>query len=290
MLWKSIPNETDALEVFDYMSVRVISGLTGAFFVFAVLFLNQSFLLLINILLAAISVLSITEIFSAMGISKMFWVTLPTLLFVPVMPVFGDGLLWQAAWYIYTLCMFGIMILNRHVEFKDVAIIYTMSMIITTSLSKIVQLRDYGGNYGSFYVLLALGVAWTSDTGAYFCGKYLGRHKLCPDVSPKKTIEGVIGGTLICIASMVLIGFLFNNFIFTEKIHINYLSLILFGLIGSPLSALGDLCFSVIKRSCHVKDFGNVIPGHGGILDRFDSVIFVAPFAFLFIRTIPIIL
>ena len=88
---------------------------------------------------------------------------------------------------------------------------------------------------------------------------------------------------------MILIGFIFNNFIFANKISINYIELIILGLIGSPISIIGDLCFSVIKRNCHVKDFGNVIPGHGGILDRFDSLIFVAPYVYLFIRYFNII-
>lgn len=272
------------------MSIRIISGITGALFVFAVLIFNQSFLMLINVLVAAISVMSMAEIFAAMGVTKLLCATVPASLFVPILPMIGYGIPWQICWYIYTLVMFGIMILNRQLKLKDVAIIYTMAMVITISLTKIVELRDFGGEYGSFYVLLCLGVAWTSDTGAYFCGKYFGRNKLCPSVSPKKTIEGVIGGIIVCTLSLVFIGFVFNNFIFPEKYRINYFLLALLGLLGSPISALGDLCFSVIKRSCHVKDFGNVIPGHGGILDRFDSVIFVAPYVYFFIRLAPIII
>ena len=272
------------------MSTRVISGLTGAFLVFAVLIFNQSFLMLINILVAIIAVLSMVEIFSAMGVQRLVCVTAPTLLFMPVMPLIGDAIIWQICWYIYTITMFIVMILNRTLKLRDISLIYMMAIIIATSLSKIVQLRDFGGEYGSFYVLLGLGLAWTSDTGAYFSGKYFGKRKLCPSVSPKKTVEGVIGGIIICIMSMLIIGFIFNNFIFPEKYQINYWALALLGLTGSPISALGDLCFSIIKRNCHVKDFGNVIPGHGGILDRFDSVIFVVPYAYLFMRMIPIIL
>ena len=126
-------------------------------------------------------------------------------------------------------------------------------------------------------------------SAAFFTGTFLGKHKLCPGISPKKTIEGFIGGIITCIISLVTIACVFNNLIFPEKQFINYALIIILGLFGSPISALGDLCFSAIKRRYGVKDFGNVMPGHGGILDRFDSVIFVAPYVFLFLRFIKII-
>ena len=117
----------------------------------------------------------------------------------------------------------------------------------------------------------------------------MGKNKLCPEISPKKTIEGVIGGVAVCVFSLILIGLLFNNLMFYNRYRINYILLIFMGIIGSLVSALGDLCFSAIKRSCHIKDFGNVIPGHGGILDRFDSVIFVVPYVYLFLKLFPVI-
>lgn len=271
------------------MSKRIISGVTGAVFALMVLFFNQNCLVLLNIITGLISFLAMREVFSVMGISKLFLITVPTLIFVPILPFFGLTIIWQTAWYLYTLWMFSVMVIKPSTELKNIVMTYAMAMLISLSLNKMIELRDFGGKYGSFFVLLALAVAWMSDTGAYFCGKFFGKNKLCPDVSPKKTIEGFIGGIIVCILSMILIAFIFNNFIFPQKHQINYFLVIILGLIGSPISALGDLCFSVIKRKCGVKDFGTLMPGHGGILDRFDSVIFVVPYVFLFLKFIPII-
>lgn len=181
------------------------------------------------------------------------------------------------------------MVIRPQFRLKDIAFTYSMAIIISISMGTISMLRNLGGIYGSFYVFLALVTAWMSDTGAYFCGKFLGKNKLCPEVSPKKTIEGFFGGIITCIVSLMIIACIFNNLIFPEKQHINYFLIIIMGLIGSIISTLGDLCFSIIKRKYGVKDFGNLVPGHGGILDRFDSVIFVAPYVFLFLKFIKII-
>lgn len=271
------------------MNTRIISGVLGAIFVFAVLVFNTHFVLLINILLSIISFLSVSEVFNVMGISKVRSVTIPTFLFSIIVPLFNVFMVHQISLYVYTMVMFLVMILSKSLKLKDVSLVYMMAVVITFSLSTIVALRDYGQEYGSFYVLLALSIAWFSDTGAYFFGKYFGKNRLCPNISPKKTFEGLLGGILVCVVSVMAIGFTFNNFIFPEKSHINYFVLFILGLLGSPISAFGDLCFSVLKRNCHVKDFGNVIPGHGGILDRFDSVIFVAPYTYLFLQFIPVI-
>lgn len=271
------------------MEKRIISGITGAIFILFVLFFNQNCTILLNIITSVIAVLAIKEIFSVLNISKSYMMTIPTFIFVSFIPMFGFGTISEIAWYLYTLWMFSVMLIKPSTRLKHVAVTYTMTILISVSLGKIIDLRNFGGMYGSFFVLLALSVAWMSDTGAYFCGKFFGKNKLCPDISPKKTIEGFIGGIVVCVLSMILVAFIFNNFVFSEKHQINYFLIIVLGLIGSPISALGDLSFSIIKRKCKVKDFGTLMPGHGGILDRFDSVIFTIPYVYFFIKLIPII-
>ncbi|MDR1778477.1 MAG: phosphatidate cytidylyltransferase [Clostridiales Family XIII bacterium] len=121
-------------------------------------------------------------------------------------------------------------------------------------------------------VWLVLLTAFGTDIFAYFAGVTLGRHKLCPKISPKKTVEGSIGGIL---GSTLLCG-LFGHFFLPEL----FVQCILIGIFGSVFAQLGDLTASVIKRHLGMKDYGKLIPGHGGILDRFDSVLFTAPFVF----------
>jgi len=121
--------------------------------------------------------------------------------------------------------------------------------------------------------------AWSTDTFAYFTGKFFGRHKLPPkirDVSPNKTIEGIIGGIVFCAAAFVLYGFIIAKMKRFDA-EPNYIILACAGILTSLISILGDLAMSAIKRNYYIKDFGTIFPGHGGILDRFDSVMAVAP-------------
>ena len=128
---------------------------------------------------------------------------------------------------------------------------------------------------GKIYVWLIFIIAFATDTCAYFVGYAFGKHKLIPKVSPKKTIEGSIGGilgsTLICLA----FGYYFN---------IDLKVIVILGFLGSIVAQVGDLFASSIKRYVGIKDYGKLIPGHGGILDRFDSVILVAPFVYSIIN------
>ena len=120
---------------------------------------------------------------------------------------------------------------------------------------------------------------------AIFAGKLFGKHKLCPTVSPKKTVEGAIGGIVVGVILVVGIGYAAGA-LFGQSVSL--LPLVLIGVFGGPVTILGDLTFSLIKRNYEIKDFGNLIPGHGGILDRFDSVIFLAPFVYYLTAFLPI--
>ncbi len=134
---------------------------------------------------------------------------------------------------------------------------------------------------GRFFMTYVFVVAFVGDTFAFLVGKSIGKHKLCPEISPNKTVEGSIGcviGVIICSIVMTLIG---NN-IFNLELNIIYM--LLAGFIAGISGQFGDLAASAIKRFCKIKDFGNVIPGHGGILDRFDSILFIAPIMYMFVK------
>jgi phosphatidate cytidylyltransferase len=135
-------------------------------------------------------------------------------------------------------------------------------------------------NFAFFYllngdarVLLVFIFSWISDTCAYFTGVFFGKHPLCPAISPKKTIEGSIGGMI----GSALLTLLFSYY-WQGDIIWYYAG---FGLVGSAISQSGDLIASMFKRQSQIKDYGNIIPGHGGILDRFDSILFVLPIVYL---------
>ena len=126
---------------------------------------------------------------------------------------------------------------------------------------------------GVYLFLLPFIGAWVSDTFAYFTGRFLGRHKLAPIISPKKTIEGSIGGIVFAVGVFALYGVILSS----RGLIPNYLALCLAGLFVSILSQIGDLALSLVKREYGIKDYGKLFPGHGGVLDRFDSVIATAP-------------
>ena len=126
--------------------------------------------------------------------------------------------------------------------------------------------------------------AFSSDSGAYFAGCYLGKHKLAPVISPKKTWEGVAGGAAAAILVMLLYA-LILDLAFGYEVSLG--AAILYGLVGTAVDVLGDLTFSVIKRQTGIKDYGFLLPGHGGILDRFDSMMLVAPLMEILLRMLP---
>ncbi|MBQ1982578.1 MAG: phosphatidate cytidylyltransferase, partial [Clostridia bacterium] len=155
---------------------------------------------------------------------------------------------------------------------------------IVAAFSCMVYLCDYCGEY--IYLLAFVG-AWVPDTFAYFTGCLFGKHKLIPDVSPKKTVEGAIGGIVFCTIAFVVFALVYNRLLLGDPTEINALPVESFralpiwlmaivGVLSAVVSMIGDLSMSVIKRHYGVKDYGKILPGHGGFLDRFDSVLAVA--------------
>ncbi len=134
--------------------------------------------------------------------------------------------------------------------------------------------------FGEFAVLLIFIIAWMTDTGAYFTGYFFGKHKLAEHISPKKTVEGAVGGVLVCVAACVLYRFIIDSIYSDNYEPVVYLAYAGIGFIGSLLAQTGDFIASCIKRDYNIKDYGNILPGHGGLMDRFDSVVFIAPYVY----------
>ena len=162
-------------------------------------------------------------------------------------------------------------------DLKQVYKTFLLSLLPPLFYSSFTSLRFLEN--GIYYILLFAVVCAVTDTGAYFVGRAMGKKKLAPLVSPKKTIEGSIGGSLCAVVILLLIGFVID---ISTQFTINYPALAVYALIASVIDQIGDLSMSVIKRTVGIKDYSNLMPGHGGVLDRFDSYMFVAPFTLIF--------
>lgn len=194
---------------------------------------------------------------------------------------YGFGL---AGGLVFCCLLWGEMLLAKtKLRFEKVLVCIAGGLLIPYLLSAIVRIRNM--ELGAVYVLMPFALAFLSDSGAYFAGMYLGKHKLAPTISPKKTVEGLFGGIAGAILGMMIFG-LVLSLGFHQRV--NFLIAIAYGILGSLASVLGDLTFSVIKRQAGIKDYGSLIPGHGGILDRFDSMTIVAPLTEAMLIIIPI--
>ena len=156
-------------------------------------------------------------------------------------------------------------------------------IIIPLALSALVELRRM--DHGKYLVLLAVLLAFVTDAGAYFAGVFLGKHRGVTKVSPNKSVEGYIGGFVTGVVFAVLYGLAASKI---AQADVNLLSLGLCGLFGALATEVGDLAFSFIKRQYGVKDYGHILPGHGGMLDRFDSMMFCGPVILFIVRFLPV--
>jgi len=265
------------------MKTRIITGVVALCVFVPVLIFSHTVAL--PILLSLCSVIAVYEMSSCIGLRRALPLTAPLYLIAAGLPIlirFGESLdLLRQVSLVFALILslyFFAVLTFSHGKYKlaDVSVCFFTVFYILAGFNSILFLRDFvkpGGQY--VYLTVFIG-AWVTDTFAYFCGMLFGRggkHKLIPDVSPKKTVEGSIGGTLFCILAMILFGFIINSI---TELRANYLLLTVAGLFAAIVAQIGDLCMSVIKRTYGIKDYGTLFPGHGGILDRFDSVLAVS--------------
>lgn len=237
------------------------------------------------IAMAVCSFLGCYEMLSCIGKNKNAFLAIPISLLALICPLavrysyissiaFADfaqlalGVALIAALYVFAVAVFD----NKKTVVTDAALIYMSCFYIIAAFSAIVYLHDYI-KLGNMIYLLTFICAWTTDIFAYFTGRFLGKHKLIESVSPKKTVEGAIGGVVFCVIAMLVFGLVVENI--TGEFKANYLVLAISGIFISIVSQIGDLVMSVIKRHYGIKDYGKIFPGHGGILDRFDSVLAV---------------
>lgn len=241
--------------------------------------------------IAVCSAIAVFEMLGCVGIKKFGAVSTPLYLAAAVFPFLirylRDAELVKSiavcAVTAVSLYLFGVLIFsNGKYQIGQIGAVAFSVLYILIAFNAILVIHDWvdGGKY--LYLVCFIG-AWITDIFAYFCGMLLGRggkHKLIPEVSPKKTVEGSIGGIVFCVLSLILFGFI------VERIAPDFqANLLIFGLAGifvSVVAQIGDLSMSVIKRTYGIKDYGKLFPGHGGILDRFDSVLAVSAVLLIF--------
>jgi len=260
------------------LAIRLGSAGVGLIFFFLVLFMKPV------VLEWAVGFISVGMVYEVMHVFGYKWRSnLLACLCATAMILainFGGKLAFALAFALTVLMLTVHAILHRKMHFRTIAGPTIMITYIVCCMHFIPLVRsDDAVGVHLFFMLFIC--AWLSDTGAYFIGKFFGRHKLAEKISPKKTIEGALGGVGFSVAGAIILG-LIAQFIF--KLQANYLLLALSGMVGSVLGQLGDLFASWIKRQYDIKDFGNIMPGHGGLMDRFDSVLTVAPYIYLLVQ------
>ncbi len=262
------------------MLKRILTGVIAFCFVLVpVLFFADTPVLPIAV--ALFGIIATYEVLHCVGLHKNVWISVPLYLVSAALP-FGIRY-WSALSVIslpLALCIVMLYILavavfsHGKADIRDVSSAFVLWLYVLIGFAGLIMIHDFidGGEY--FYLLAFVG-AWVTDTFAYFTGMLLGKHKLIPDVSPKKTVEGAIGGIVFCILAFVGFGLLYNRFR-ADGNAIPVVAMAIVGFLVSLVSQIGDLSLSLLKRKYEIKDFGKIFPGHGGVLDRFDSVLAVS--------------
>lgn len=271
----------------DSMRPRLLTAAIGIPAGILVLLLGEFFHGLIFIVVGALCAIMIVEFLAAKKLQKNMKVFIPCVLYAFVQPTLFHFKLGMLTPYLFVLSIFVMMIIfHDEISFSDAAFAILGTIIIVFGMTAILIVPNSFHGYFSLFIVITLTIPWVSDAGAYFTGVFLGKHKLCPNISPKKTIEGFAGGILTGIICALAIALVFNSISHTAKLNVGLM--LLLGAVVSVVAVVGDLSFSLVKRSCEIKDFGSFFPGHGGVLDRFDSVIFTAPVVYFMVKFLPL--
>ncbi len=275
------------------MKTRIITGIAGAAVTIVTLVRLDSILL--GLLLIPFAMMACHEICHVAGVKNkaMRYFSVGVALLMPLWIEYRHRLpaylqlrpLTLAVLCFLILCLLAL-VRSEETRFEHVLITLFASLAVPAAISTLTVIRDllrrsegaaFKINLAVYFLFFTFCCAWLTDTFAYFVGRKLGKHKLAPKISPKKTVEGAVGGVLCTLLVNIGFALLFNAAFLkgAYRLHIAAISLLTLAL--CLISMLGDLTFSLIKRNYGQKDFGSFFPGHGGVMDRFDSLAFVAP-------------
>lgn len=275
------------------MKQRIFSAAVGlAIFAIVLFFVNT---IVFNIGIAAVCFLAVMEMLTASKAIKNKFLIAVALVFSAAVPFCNIDFLRPyvgVVFFVYVLVLLVIFIAARQtVKVEHLGFVFMVSTLIPLALTTVVLLRDLRPNESAFYILIVFAAGWLADAGGYFIGRFFGRHKLAPNISPKKTVEGSIGGLLFSSVGCLIIGLIYSAIQVNSgsPVVIDYVWLTVISFGGAVISIFGDLSASMMKRQFMVKDFGSIMPGHGGVLDRFDSILLVAPLFYLIFTFFPIL-
>ena len=278
------------------MKQRIITAVIGLALLAVVLFCYET--PVYDGAVCIITLIAVHELLLAMKVTKNIPLTVLTLLtaaipfFTPLTQTPKDYFSLSVTLYAASVFLGFLLMLKQHdrLDFRTVATAYFIAAIVPFSFYALIHIRDsFGWMQGLFYTLVIFASAWGADSGAYFGGRFFGKRKLAPKISPNKTVEGLVGGIISALVLVVLItwGYLFLTGRMTAEGWLERVPLLIITPLLSLVGVGGDLFASVIKRQNGLKDFGTIMPGHGGILDRFDSVFFIAPLFYLILLYLP---
>ena len=271
------------------MVTRIISAAVGIIVAIGVLFLSDT--PVYDFVVAAISIIMMYELFAAGGCMKNRFHAGVCFGFAAVLPFLVEyteamEYIWILSGFCVLLMFAGFITKHKDITYEKLSYMITAAIFSSLPMCCLVSMKNLSDVHGICYVVLCLAGAWLGDSGAYFVGTFMGKKKLCPEISPKKTVEGAVGG-VVTVGIVFAVYAFFYHLVQVQRgyeFEVNYIFLVIMGLICGVLGIIGDLSASLIKRQHGIKDFGNIMPGHGGLMDRFDSVLFVAPFM-LFVLT-----
>ena len=286
------------------MLTRIISGAVGVLLLGAILFFHDTIVLPIAV--AAIIAVMLFELLRAVKLHKCIPILIAAEacgIAVPIiygiltkLTVIGASVpphyefkAWRYA-HDYNMYVFGIMLLcafiifitwlknHKEIRYEQVFFVLAVIILVPQAMTTMLRIEQYDLESGLFLLVIGLCGAWIADTGAYFTGVAIGKHKLCPEISPKKTIEGLVGG-IVTTAVVYAVAFSLYYSFTAKRAAIAFVT----GAVCAVIGTVGDLSASMVKRQIGFKDYGKIMPGHGGLMDRFDSVLFVLPTFYAFI-------
>lgn len=266
------------------LKTRVISALVGLVLLGVVLYLGS---VTLGVVVSAIAAIGLYEFYnSASRVNNVRPVKIVG--YLSILPLLVLGLQ-KTGWFSIDLniltgisicavifILMGVIVFgHRKYNIVDACITAFGIVYVPFLMSFIILIRNM--DYGLLLIWLIFIGAWGTDTMAYTFGRLFGKRKIVPEISKNKTVAGAVGGIFGCVILMIAFGFISRSFFGLE---LSFIALTLLGLLCGVVSQIGDWSASAIKRYVNVKDFGNVMPGHGGVLDRFDSILFVAPIVY----------